>query len=139
MGAGRMTVSEFLGRAASTPFQFGRWDCQLWLADWLVASGHPDPAADFRGRYRTALGAQRLLNREGGAVALVTRLAERAALASLAVDAPEPGAIGLVRVVGRRGRAEPAGALFGGLRWQVLRAGGGLIAFPATPIACWKV
>lgn len=55
-------------RAAETrPFAWGRQDCALFACDCIAAMCGEDPAARFRGRYRTARGACRAIRRLGGA------------------------------------------------------------------------
>jgi len=65
-------------RAAETrPFAWGRHDCALFACDCIAAMTGEDPAARFRGRYRTARGAYGALRRIGGARdpgALATKL-----------------------------------------------------------------
>ena len=48
------------------PFEWGRVDCCLWVADAVEAMTGTDPAADIRGRYRSASGAARAMHRHGG-------------------------------------------------------------------------
>ncbi len=47
-------------------FAWGVHDCALWAADAIQAQLGTDPAQDLRGRYRTQLGALRLLAPLGG-------------------------------------------------------------------------
>ncbi len=56
-----------LRAAAARPFAWGRHDCALFACDCIAAMTGEDPAARFRGRYRTARGAARALRRIGGA------------------------------------------------------------------------
>jgi len=52
--------------AAARPFEWGRQDCALFACDCIAAMTGADPAAAFRGRYRTARGAARALRRIAG-------------------------------------------------------------------------
>lgn len=61
--------------AAEQPMQWGRDDCALWCADILKAALGYDAAAHFRGRYRTRIGAHRVLG--GGGLPHALRLASR--------------------------------------------------------------
>jgi hypothetical protein len=46
-------LPDFLFAAAARPFQWGQFDCAIWLADWYVeATRQPDPVAEWRGTYR---------------------------------------------------------------------------------------
>ena len=58
-------LRDHLTAAEGHRFSWGSFDCALFASDWvLLATGH-DPAAGFRGRYRTANGARRQLRRLG--------------------------------------------------------------------------
>lgn len=61
--------------ATSAPMHWGRDDCALWCADILKAALGYDAAASFRGRYKTRIGAHRVLGHGGLPRAL--RLASR--------------------------------------------------------------
>jgi hypothetical protein len=128
-------LADFLAEAAGTPFRWGASDCCLWLADWLVTQGRPDPAADLRGRYSTPLGCARLLNKRGGVLGVVASCAAKAGLTP--ADAPRAGDVGVVEVITPQGRA-PAGAICTGPRWAV-RGVAGLIVAEMTPLAAWRV
>lgn len=61
-------------RAAMTrPMRWGVDDCALWHADVDRAVFDRDPASPWRGRYRTAQGAQRVLGPRGLAGALAAQ------------------------------------------------------------------
>ena len=61
-------LAEAVETARSTPFEWGVNDCALWAAEVRarITDGE-DVAAEWRGRYATALGAQRLMRRQGWA------------------------------------------------------------------------
>jgi hypothetical protein len=130
-----LSLAEFLAQATRTPFAWGRRDCCLWVADWLVARGHPDPAARLRGRYATEAEAERALFWSGGLVRVVEGAALGLGLAP--TEAPVAGAIGLVEIAGPAGVTVAAGICTGD-RWAVL-AEGGLLTFTARPLAAWSV
>lgn len=130
-----MSLADFLAAASRTPFAWGTFDCCLWLADWLVARGYPDPAVELRGRYRTARTCQRLVARNGGLLATVEACARRARLELTA--APISGDVGVVEALTRAG-AGPVGALCLGRRWAILGERG-LIVAEMRPLAAWRV
>jgi hypothetical protein len=133
VGNDRVILRDFLNAAAARPTVWGVWDCHLWLADWVLACrGGEDPAAALRGRYRTPLGARRLLKRAGGSEAVV----ESAGLERL--SAPEPGCIGLLPVSGGGG-FDLIGGLYTGQRWAVLGYPAGVVAHPFTASHVWRV
>ena len=75
----RSRLTAYLAASAGVPFAFGRHDCALFTADCLLAMTGEDPAAEFRGRYRTLQGGLKRLRAAGFAdhLALATaRLAE---------------------------------------------------------------
>lgn len=61
-----MRLAAFLREKRNQPFAWGKNDCCLFAADWVAALTGSDPAADLRGQYHTALGAQRILDAHGG-------------------------------------------------------------------------
>lgn len=125
-------LGEFLERMAATPFVDGVSDCALTLADWVMtATGCPDPAAHLRGRYRTALGRERLLRRNGGLVAVVADCAVRAGLTP--TTRPEPGDVGVIRIGGVTVAAICAGRL-----WAV-KSSAGLSALRGDTLKAWSV
>lgn len=126
-----MTLAEFLDHAAAEPFADGTADCVLMVSDWVVECGHPDPAAPFRGRYRTALGRERIVRREGGMLAVMRGGARRAGLAE--AERPVPGDVGLVEMNGLT-----LAAICTGLQWAA--KGQGLIVSPAEHVlGAWRV
>ena len=53
--------------AETRPFAWGRQDCALFACDCIAAMCDEDPAARFRGRYRSGSGAYGAIRRLGGA------------------------------------------------------------------------
>lgn len=58
-------LAAFLMRRRRLAFAWGRTDCLMTAADWVAEMRGFDPAARWRGRYTTALGAARVLARAG--------------------------------------------------------------------------
>lgn len=129
-----MTIAEFLAAAAARPWCWGEVDCCMVLADWIVANGYPDVAADLRGTYGTEAECKALLARRGGPLGIVTELAERAGL--VRIDAPVDGAvavIGSATVITRQW-----GAIWRGNRYLV-RLLDEVVPIAAAPLAMWRV
>lgn len=132
-------LADFLDTMAASPFEDGAADCGLTVADWvMVATGCPDPAHDVRGRYRTAMGRERMVRRAGGLVALVERCAARANLPDQANPVRED--IGVIRVGDQTlagiclGRAKA-----GWMRWA-LKTREGLSVVPSDEVLrAWRV
>ncbi|RZJ19129.1 MAG: hypothetical protein EON91_02730 [Brevundimonas sp.] len=125
-------LSAFLEEMACRPFVDGERDCALTVADWVMtATGCPDPAAHLRGRYRTALGRERLLRKLGGLEAVMADCAAKASLAE--VTNPVRGDVGLIEA-GRRGFA----AICLGGRWAVKGLGVEVLT-PDRVIRAWGI
>lgn len=128
---------EFLEQAGRTPFVYGDHDCLLYPSNWCRAVTGIDPAADFRGRYHTHIGALRILNREGGLLALAERQMTAAGLADVAPDAVVAGDVAVVRAPRPDGRLAHVGAVFTGRLWSALGVTG-LVAGPFIPDKAWR-
>lgn len=63
--AWRSRLSACIEGALQTPFEWGQHDCALFVADAVLAMTGTDHASFWRGRYRTAAGAMRILGRGG--------------------------------------------------------------------------
>ena len=89
-------LDAYLWEAARTPFGWGASDCSLFLADWVKDLRRVDPAAAWRGRYRTELGCKRLVKREGGLPMMMGRACDAAGLIERPVARLQVGDVGLV-------------------------------------------
>lgn len=113
---------------ASTPFAFGQCDCTLWVADWVRSRLGVDPAAPWRGRYRTRIGWHRLIR--GQSLAEVAGRALRAAGArQIDVLAAVPGDVGMIET-----HDGLAMAIRGQLGW-LAKTGPGIWRCPTATIA----
>lgn len=97
--------------AAMAPFEWGVNDCCLFTADCVAAMTGHDPAARYRGAYRTYTGAARLIARAGGTAALV-----RKCLAATEIPAAQAGLGDVALVVQPNG--EEVVAVHGGAGWH---------------------
>ena len=61
----RARLADYLETVARAPFRPGRHDCALFVAGGIRAMTGHDPAAAFRGRYRTLAEGHALLEAEG--------------------------------------------------------------------------
>ena len=87
-------LAGFLRASGARPFAWGVQDCCLWGADWVRLATGRDPAAGWRGRYRTAIGAARLVTRRGGFEAHVAACLADAGLTE--TPDPQPGDVGVI-------------------------------------------
>ena len=91
-------LKRFLRELARRPFIWGVSDCELTLADWVLAVEGWDPAVDLRGTYEDEAGAAAVMAEAGGAVAMISRQLRRRPCADV-----RSGDIGLIEVMGADG------------------------------------
>lgn len=131
-----MSLTDYLARAARTPFSWAGLNCLTFAADWVRQARGVDLAEGFRGRVSSSLGAERFLRRHGGLLAFAT---ERALACGLTpATLPIRGDVGVVAASGEGGRRVQAGAICLGRRWAAL-APCGLTVAELTPLAAWSV
>lgn len=131
-------LSAFLDAEAGHDHVWGRRDSMLLVADWMAAATGKDPAAPWRGRYRTPRGALRIIRAAGGKDALLADGFARVGCArAIAVEDAVSGDVGLVAVMTARGRVEPVGAIRSGDCW-VVRGSRGLLGGAAQAFSAWR-
>lgn len=67
-------LDAYVQRCARTPFQYGVHDCCTMASDWVMECTGVDPMIAWRGEYRTATGARRLIEKAGGLEAMVSSM-----------------------------------------------------------------
>ncbi|MEF2550007.1 hypothetical protein VQ042_01340 [Aurantimonas sp. A2-1-M11] len=87
-------LTQFLRRAAETPFDWASTDCLSWLGEWVAVRHGINPHARYRDRYATRTGAYRLIAEHGSRQGLID--AAVAPLGLLRTDTPQRGDIALV-------------------------------------------
>lgn len=97
-------LARFLREAATQPFIYGEWDCSMFLANWVRARIGRDPAWALRNAYSDETGWRAIIDRQGGLVGTIGRLAAESGLRRLHGNELRPGALGVVRLT-RRGQA----------------------------------
>ena len=130
-----MTLATYLDHALQTPFAWGEADCALFAANWVKEARGLDGGAAFRGRYRTAMGCQRLLNRAGGLLVVFSEAADGIGLERTCE--PVAGDIGLITCMTLRGPGTAA-SICVGRRW-IVRTINGLSSGLFAPIVAWRV
>lgn len=116
----------------TTPFDLGKMDCSLWAADWVLLRTGLDPAASWRGAYRTEREYMRLLLAEGGLVRVAARAMKRIGARLIPPVEARPGDIGII--VTEKG---PALAVRGQLAW-LAKTGDQLSSTPNASFA-WRI
>lgn len=133
-------LDAFLEGETAAGFEWGVRDCWLLPADWVLARSGHDPASAWRGRYRTALGAARIIRRMGGPEAFAS--GSLAACRWVRSSLPRRGQVGLLPAAVetthgvRRGLV--GGIALGGGWWATRNESEGLLFGRADPIAAWR-
>lgn len=133
-------LEAFLEAETAAAFEWGVRDCWLLPADWVLARTGRDPAAPWRGRYASALGATRLINRGGGPEAFAG--ASLGACDWVRSASVRRGQVGLVMAAietthGVR-QALVGGIALGGGWWATRNGPGGLVMGLAEPMVFWR-
>jgi hypothetical protein len=123
-------LTTFLRLAAERDFEPRKWDCGLWIGDWVAARTGTDPCPELRDLTTSAW-----TNHAMRLPPLVRKLANRAGLKR--TFAPQPGDIGVVRY----GQAF-YGVIKSRLGWAALSSHG-VASGPLPPgtrvLASWSV
>jgi len=130
-------LSAYVAAAARRRIDYAQgWDCTAgFVARWVEQERGVDGAALWRGCYRTAEEAKKLVQAGGGLAALVGRGAAKVGL-YCTVD-PVPGDIAVLEAPTREGAQQVAG-IRTSIGWAVLTSGG--IAVGAWPVVrAWRV
>ena len=116
--------------AQERPFCWGENDCCLFVADVCRAACDKDPAAAYRGRYSTEIGAKRVLAKTHGDIpAALDALFERIPVAmaqrgdALVFDGPQ---------------GQTAAVMWAGQVWAMTEHGARQIP-DAVPLFAWRV
>lgn len=130
----RDLLRRFLREQTGRAFAWGKCDCGLFLADWvMVAKGVPDPASSVRGTYSDGAGAEAAMG--GGLMAFVASCA--AVTGCPETTAPKDGDAG---VIGLPDQGETC-AIMSNNSW-VFRTPKGIVWSRVTPgrlVKAWKV
>lgn len=124
-------LSAFIAFAAERRFEPGRWDCGLWLADWILLRTGRDVAADLRGldphAWRRA--AQRL-------PVVMGRVMRRCGSPPVPVSEARAGDIAVLRVDGQF-----VGGIRTGIGWAVLSTKGVACAkaLDRAVVRAWRI
>jgi uncharacterized protein DUF6950 len=127
-------LTAFLKESYGRSFQWGERDCGLWVAEWVKRIRGIDPASQFRGHYKTALGCARLIRRHGDLLRLATEAFATVGLTMIEGDETEPGDIACVRAI----QGQTLGLVVGSRVAMIVDRG--LVSSSANPVLCaWKV
>lgn len=129
----RLTM--YLRNEAARPFEWGVCDCCLFGANWVEQEIGIDLAKAFRGRYASAMGAERFIREAGGLVELVEATI-RPSSAIIRTEHPFSGDIGIVPA-GDHNR--PCVAIRSGTGRWMLKSDDGIVAVPGPALAAWAI
>lgn len=122
-------LHDVIKAAHGRPFSWGEFDCCTFAADCSIAVCNLDPAADYRGKYTTEVGAKRLLKKNHGSLeAAWDALFERVAPAFV-----QRGDVAMYDGPNGRGVA----VFWANEFWSV--ADDGVCRIDCTPLAVWRV
>lgn len=135
MAAVHVSVLEaFLEQQLMRAFVWGKADCCLMLADWMVANGRDDPASLLRGTYDSEDGCHQVVEAAGGIVTLVGGCAASAGLIRVS-----EAVLGDVGVIGaHEARDRQWGAIFDGASWAV-RWSNDILRLKARPLVIYGI
>lgn len=131
------TLTEFLIRQSGRPFEWGKSDCSLLLADWWLHIHGTDPAHWLRGTYSGSGGKDAVLATHGGLQRLVSRVASEAGASR--TDEPATGDFGVIAVGDTPYGAICTGRMAGKTCWAVRSEKG--VAFLTNPriLRAWSI
>ncbi|NEX89122.1 hypothetical protein G4923_10445 [Aeromonas rivipollensis] len=116
--------------ASERPFCWGENDCCLFVADVCLAACDKDPAAQYRGRYTTEIGAKRVLAKTHGSI--------EGALDALFVRVPIAMAQRGDALVFDGPNGLTAGVMWAGQVWAMTEQGARPIP-DQVPLIAWRV
>lgn len=127
-------LDRFLDAYEREPFEWGKRDCALVLADWWMFNGHSDPAAHLRGTYSDQAGCHAILRRAGGLLPIVQGIAARFDIQQTTV--PERGCIAVIGSM-----IDPIrqfGSINDGGKWLLRHESKEFYRVTARPLGMWR-
>lgn len=112
---------------------YGKLDCSLWAADWVLQQTGVDLAAEWRGQYSTREQYMRLLLAQGGLVRVAAGALKTVGATLIDPADAKPGDIGIIVVEPR----EPALAIRCQGAWKA-KTGDQLCSTPHATFA-WRI
>lgn len=122
-------LNDVIKAAQERPFSWGEFDCCLFAADCAVAVCGIDPAALYRGSYKTEAGAKRALKKNHGSL----EAAWDAHFARVAPAFIQRGDAAMYEAPGGRSMA----VFWAGEFWATTDEG--VTKVVCTPLAAWRI
>lgn len=130
------TLYAHLHKWLTEPFIWGETDCMMVLADYLIALGYDDAAAEWRGLYDSAASCQKVSGFIKDPVGVMDKAATLIGLEP--TDEPTRGDVGVVQIVDQTG-PKTMGAVCLGKNWAFKGHNTVVIGKPISILAAWKV
>lgn len=128
-----VTLADFLRATGSKRFAWGSCDCCTWACEWVMAFRGVDPAARWRGKYKTERGAAGWIKRGGGSLeAIVAEAMTKAGL--VPTNTPIAGDVGLLKT-----RVGPTLAVRCDRGWASIGLRGLVVVSRAQVLRAWAV
>ena len=132
-------LDEFLRANQGRPFEYGKWDCCLFVCDAIAEMTGIDLAAPYRGQYSTRVGAMRAMRKQLG-TASIQAVAANAAATHHMPEAPVPLAHRGDMVLVGRGRDYSLGLVALNGRDAIVASKRGLWRLPLSrAVRAWRV
>lgn len=131
-------LSEWLKATGDAPWEWGKNDCGIWVADWIKARRAIDVAAPWRGRYDSAKGCHDIVKAAGGYINLVRERMWQMNIPE--TSSPDIGDVGLVRFHEARPTAYVGSmmGIFDGSLW-VVKMNHGLACGNYQYLLAWRI
>lgn len=126
-------LRDFLMRYIDRPMMWGVDDCSLLIADWWSANHRHDPALHLRGTYSDEAGKNAVIEKAGGLVELVSKIAADAGAERGAAN--KDGDFGVIAIRG----GGLACAIRSGRFWAVRSETGVAFTSDAKLVRGWSI
>ena len=132
-------LENFLRTHQNRPFEYGNWDCCLFVCDAIASMTGVDLAADYRGTYSTRAGALRAIREQLGTRS-IQAVAENAAAVHNMPEVPVSHAHRGDMVLIQRGRDYSLGLVALNCRDVIVTSKRGLWRLPVSrAVRAWHV
>lgn len=139
----RSDLVTFLDKSRDEPWVWGKSDCAMWVANWVLLATGKDVATVYRGRYSSDMECRRLVHAYGGLVPLLTKAFDLV-LSRTENQKSLPGDVAIVRVpyksrLKQRVMNRPAMAICVPPGWAVRTSDMGLLVTGLPVLLSWRI
>lgn len=136
-----LRLSEFIEHTSAKRWEWGKRDCALWVADWVLLTTGRDPGTPFRGRYDSRHGCEALIHEYGGLTEIMRAGAAAISLEEIDYSAAAIGDAGIVMAPVQRDKymaLEETAAIRSGMGW-VRFTPRGIVSDASRALMAWRV